>query len=104
VLLDENMPKVLVRLLSPEAQARTVQQQGWSGTKNGALLALVETAFDVFITMDRGIPHQQNLDAYAIALLEARSNRAADIAPLVPAIKQHLPAASPGTLVRFAVA
>ena len=32
---------------------------GWSGQKNGALLALAESEFDVLITIDQSIEHQQ---------------------------------------------
>jgi predicted nuclease of predicted toxin-antitoxin system len=61
VLLDENMPLGLVRLLAPEFDATTVQGEGWSGRRNGDLLGAAAEAFDVFITTDQGIPHQQNL-------------------------------------------
>lgn len=37
-LLDENLPRSLVRLLAPEIEAQTVQENGWSGRKNGDLL------------------------------------------------------------------
>jgi hypothetical protein len=59
-------------------------------------------SFDVFITTDRGIPHQQNLSRYAvgIVLLEARSNRAEDLAPLVPKLKAVLDAVAPGVVTR----
>jgi hypothetical protein len=67
VLLDESVPHDLVPLLVGH-DVQTVQGRGWAGTKNGALLALAEPDFDVFLTADRNIPHQQNLaafDAYA---------------------------------------
>lgn len=67
-LLDENMPKALIRLLAPEVEARTVQQEGWSGRKNGDLLSAASASFDIFITTDRGIPHQQNLSRYSIGM------------------------------------
>jgi hypothetical protein len=100
-LLDENMPKSLIRLLAPEIEARTVQQEGWRGLRNGDLLSTAAAAgFDAFITTDRGIPHQQNISQYGIGvgLLEAGSNRIEDLAPLVPEIKEHI-----GTLPRGAV-
>ena len=55
------MPKALVALLAPEVEARTVQQEGWAGRKNGKLLSAAAASFDVLITTDQGIPHQQNL-------------------------------------------
>ena len=102
-LLDENMPRALLRLLAPAVEARTVQQEGWSGRKNGDLLAAASAAFDVLITTDQGIPHQQNLSQYniGIILMEARSNRIEDLAPLVPEVKTALAAIAPGTLIRL---
>jgi hypothetical protein len=34
---------------------------GWAGIPDGELLRLAETEFDVFITVDRNLPFQQNL-------------------------------------------
>jgi hypothetical protein len=104
-LLDENMPKALVRLLAPEVEARTVQQEGWSGHKNGELLTVASESFDVLITTDRGIPHQQDLSRYeiGIVLLAARSNRIEDLAPLVPELKAGLDSVAPGVVLRVVV-
>ncbi|MGH2543941.1 MAG: DUF5615 family PIN-like protein [Ardenticatenaceae bacterium] len=104
VLLDENMPYRLVSLLSPELEVETVGQRGWKGMKNGELLRVAEKEFDAFITTDKGIPHQQNLldIALIILLLEVRSNRYDDIAPLKAAILQALESAQPGQVVRVA--
>jgi hypothetical protein len=58
VLLDECVPKALGRLLTGHA-TRTVAQEGWSGKKNGELLALLTAAgFEVFLTVDQGVRHQ----------------------------------------------
>jgi len=55
VLLDECLPAGLRREL-PGHDVMTVQQQGWAGTKNGALLPLVGAAgFAAFVTVDKGI-------------------------------------------------
>lgn len=104
-LLDENMLRALVGLLAPELVTRTVQQEGWKGLKNGDLLRVASASFDVFITTDRGIPHQQNLSRYAIGIivLEARSNRAEDLAALVPKVKERLGAVAPGVVFRLSV-
>lgn len=57
---------------------------GWPGVKNGQLLALAEADFDVFITVDRNLSFQQNLPQLDIAVivLQAPSNRLADLKPL----------------------
>jgi len=42
--------------------------RGWAGIKNGELLRLAETDFDLFITSDQNIRYQQNLAARKIAV------------------------------------
>jgi hypothetical protein len=53
----------------------------WAGTLDGDLLPLVAAEFDVFITVDRNLPYQQNLAVLdlAVLVLVARSNRLADL-------------------------
>jgi hypothetical protein len=71
---------------------------GWAGIKNGALLALAEQDFDVFITADRNLAFQQNLPKFNIAIivLHATSNRLADLRPLAPKILSTLSTLSKG--------
>ena len=102
MLLDENLPSKLTGLFAPEVEAVTVAQQGWRGKDSGELLALARREFDALATMDRGIPHQQNLEDLdlVILLLEAPSNRLVDLAPLVDEAKAALSEARPGDVVR----
>ena len=86
VLLDECVPKRLGRSLVGHA-VRTVPQEGWSGKKNGELLTLMASAgFEVLLTVDQSIPHQQNLQAagVAVVVMVGASNQLADLLPLVP--------------------
>jgi predicted nuclease of predicted toxin-antitoxin system len=85
LLLDECIDRKLAREF-PNYDVKTVPQMGWSGVKNGQLLALAEAEFDVFITVDRNLSFQQNLPQFDIAVivLQAPSNRLADLKPLVP--------------------
>lgn len=55
------------------------------------------------MTMDRGMPHQQNLSGldFVIVLLEAPSNRLADLASLVEGIEAALPEVRPGEVIRI---
>ena len=87
VLLDENLPWQLGALLAGHEYS-TVVRMGWGGLKNGRLLTLAAPKFDIFLTLDQGIPFQQNLGKYDIAvfLLRAHSNDLDDLKPLVPAI------------------
>ena len=66
ILLDEDLPRRLGVLLVGH-EASTVQRSGWSGIKNGRLLTLGATKFDVFLTMDGGLEFQQNLSTLPIA-------------------------------------
>lgn len=104
VLLDENLPRALTRLFEPHVEATTIGQVGWKGIKNGALLRKAENEFDVLITMDKGIPHQQNLSQVriGIVLLEAYSNRYEDLAPLMGSVNRELKTLQPGEIVRVA--
>ena len=101
ILLDEDLPWPLAPLLEGH-ETVPVQKAGWSGTKNGKLLALAATKFDVFLTMDGNLEYQQNLAALPIAVLvvEAVSNRMGDLVPLVPAILRNLEQIQPRTLRR----
>jgi hypothetical protein len=83
-----------------------VADMGWSGIKNGQLLTLAQSEFDVFVTVDRNLSFQQHLPKFAVAvlLLVAQSNRLADLIPLVPSIIAALPAAIKGTVSKISVA
>ena len=67
---------------------KTARQMDWTTIKNGALLTLASPHFDVFVTVDRNLSFQQNLDSFSIAVivLQAKTNRLADLRPLVPSL------------------
>lgn len=67
-------------------------REGWSGIKNGRLLALAATEFDALITVDKNLPYQQNTAALplAVLVLDAASNELTFLLPLVPALESHL--------------
>ncbi len=74
---------------------------GWSGTKNGELLARMrEERFDVFLTGDRNLQFQQHLpdSGIAVVLLKAKSTKLADTLPRMPELLTRLPSLQPGTI------
>ncbi len=87
LLLDENLPRLLLKHLAPHT-GKTVQQMRWSGTKNGRLLERASPEFDALVTIDQGLRFQQNLRNFDIGviLLDAPSNRPEDVVPLAPGI------------------
>ena len=66
----------------------TVPDAGWAGLSNGELLTKAQKTLDVFITVDRSLPEQQNLPKFEIAVivLRGRTNRLQDLLPLVPEV------------------
>ena len=98
ILLDESLPRDLASLL-PGHEVHTVQTAGWSGTKNGKLLALAAARFDAFITADRNLEFQQNLERLPIAVvvLMVRRTRIQAIEPLIPALLRLLDYLPPRT-------
>ena len=101
ILLDEDVPRRLGGSLVGH-EASTVPRNGWSGVKNGELLALAATKFDVFLTMDKNIAFQQNIAALPIAILVVRatSNRMEHLTPLLPEILRELDHLQPRSLRR----
>lgn len=99
ILLDESLPRDLIALL-PGHEVATVRTAGWSGVKNGKLLALAATRFDVFITADRNLEFQQNIAALpvAVVVLAARRTRIEAIRPLLPELLALLNQLAPRTL------
>jgi predicted nuclease of predicted toxin-antitoxin system len=97
ILLDECVDRRLAKDI-PGHFVKTVPQMGWATIKNGELLALAEKEFDVFITVDRNLSFQQNLSKFNIAVLvlQANSNRLADLKPLAPKVLSILPSLTKG--------
>lgn len=102
LLLDESVPSRLRRSL-PDHAVRTVVEMGWSGVKNGKLLALAADEFDAFITVDKNLPYQQNLATLpvAIVVLDAASNELTALLPLVPQLLRALSSMKPRTYVHI---
>lgn len=103
ILLDECLPKDLRKYLVGH-QCKTIPEAGFSGKGNGELLALAErTGWEVFLSIDQGIQYQQNLAGRTLSLIiiRAKSNRLADLLPLVPGILGALRGIKPGRLVRI---
>ncbi|MFN0198219.1 MAG: DUF5615 family PIN-like protein [Planctomycetaceae bacterium] len=91
ILLDESLPRRLGRELLGH-DAVTVTERGWSGTKNGDLLRLAASEFDVFLTADQNLQYQQNLSTLplSIIVLIAPDNKLETLCLLVPEVLDHL--------------
>jgi len=102
LLLDECLPKRLKRELV-EHTVITVPEQGWASKKNGELLRLAENEFDVFITADKNLPYQQNLQNInlAVVILIAPNNSLETLKLLMPQVRAVLETIQLGQVVRI---
>ena len=98
VLLDENVDRLLRALFDPAFEVVTARERGWDGKKNGELLRAAAAEFDVFVTMDRNLPHQQNLRVLdlAVVVIRSRSNAFLAVAPLMDRVNEAIRTAEAG--------
>ena len=100
LLLDECVVHDLKRDLIGHEVA-TVVEAGFGGLENGELLRAASGTFDVLITVDKNLPHQQNISSLEIAvlILVAPGINYPDLKPLVPEVLAALPIIKPGELL-----
>jgi hypothetical protein len=97
VLFDHGTPRGIARAL----QGHTVKEaraQGWDTLSNGELLKAAEEAgFDVLLTTDTNLPHQQNLESRKLAIVILSKNRWSLVRPMLQQSASTVNAARPGT-------
>ncbi len=84
----------------PGREVTTVAEAKWAGVKNGRLLQLAATRFEVRLTVDRNLEYQQSFSSLTIAVIvvDAPSNDIEVFRPLMPRVLQALPNAKPGVV------
>ncbi len=99
ILLDECVDWRLLRDLT-EYDAKTVKQLGWEHVDDGSLLALAADRFDVFVTVDKDLPNEQDITEFEIAVivLRGRTTRIVDLRELLGLLHQALRRAQPRQL------
>lgn len=101
VLLDECLP-LDFRHDFPGHDVHTAEWAGFKGKKNGELLQAAQAAgYEVFLTVDQGIPHQAPLGSMTIAVvvLRSRTNQLEDLRLLTDAVLEALESISRGRIV-----
>jgi len=97
ILLDENVPEG-VRGQLPGFSVVTVPEMGWAGLTNGELLATAEQAgFDLMVTGDKNLAHQQNLAKRRIAIVALGTTHWATIRANPQPVQDAVQAAMPGS-------
>jgi predicted nuclease of predicted toxin-antitoxin system len=93
ILLDECVTKRLKPLLSRH-QVATVTEKGWSGLKNGQLMAAASgERFDILLTIDKNLQHQQNIGKYPliVVILNTSSSKLEMLLTFLPSFEKQLP-------------
>lgn len=87
VLLDHCMPRRFAGLL-PGHIVRTSKSMGWADLQNGRLLQAASEAFDVVITVDRNLAHQQAASTLPVTVIAIQSvdTRFPALAALAPEV------------------
>ncbi|HEY2322299.1 MAG TPA: hypothetical protein VGJ82_05475 [Thermoanaerobaculia bacterium] len=101
VLVDESLPVALAAELKNH-EVSTVRAREWLGLRNGVLLrAAVDASFEVLLTADKALRHQQNLERIGIGvvLVSRVRNRMRDLHPLLPPILDAIAQVKPGQLI-----
>lgn len=98
VLLDENVDRLLKSHFHSDFEVATVPEQGWAGLRDRELLQRAEARFDVLVTMDQSLPHQQNLATFelAVVVLEAPSNAFPVVVQLMGKVNEEVRRAQAG--------
>jgi hypothetical protein len=100
VLLDECVTRYLKRDFSGH-EVFTVEEAGFKGLRNGRLLQAMSGHFDVLVTVDQNLQYQQNLSAYALAVVVLKAWRSTYpmLKPLMPELLERLETIKPGEVV-----
>jgi predicted nuclease of predicted toxin-antitoxin system len=104
VLLDECLPEELMASVTQLGHTcGTARRAGFGAMKNGKLLASAEGQWDVLLTSDQHMKHQQNLAGrkISVVILRGKRNRLEDLEPLMDACGRALRSISPGEIVEI---
>ncbi|MEM9674829.1 MAG: hypothetical protein AAF992_19705 [Bacteroidota bacterium] len=94
---DENVPRQLKRdileISGTSHEVYTVREKGWNGKLNGELLkSMLDDQFEVLVTADKNLQHQQNFNQYPIPVVVLHTYRITYeyLSPLIPKLNELL--------------
>lgn len=97
VLFDQGTPVPIRRYLAHHT-VRTTFEHGWDTLANGELLAGAEQlGYEVFVTTDKNLRHQQNLSSRRIAVVVIMAAQWPGLEPHVGLVVAAVDAAAPGS-------
>jgi len=97
VLFDQNAPRPLSRFLVKHVVARAAEL-GWEELANADLIGVAETqGFEVLVTADRNLRHQQNLTNRKLAIVVLPWGQWFKVRPHLTEVVRAVDAATPGS-------
>ena len=103
ILFDNGTPRGVATALLDHVVEES-RSHGWDTLRNGELLDAAEAAgFDVFVTTDRNLRHQQNLTGRRIAIVVLGKGRWRFIKNRLGEIAAAASAATPGSFVEVEI-
>lgn len=103
VLLDNCTPRGVASCLRAH-DVEECRSRGWDRLRNSALLEVADAAgFDVFVTSDQGIPHQQNLARRKIAIVVLGTGTWELLRSHLSQIRAAVDSARPGSLTQVPI-
>ena len=103
LLFDQGTPVPLRHALAGHAVS-TAYEMGWASLANGDLLDAAERDFDVLVTTDQNLPHQQNLKGRQLAILILPTTSWPTLKDLLREVEAALAALEPGSVTRLPLA
>lgn len=102
ILLDECVNAGLKKAF-PNHAVQTVSGAGWRGIHDRPLLALAESKFDVFVTIDSNIDKQCRLadSSMGFLILAVRDNRIESYRDLFPLLESAAQSVRPGGVIHL---
>ena len=102
LLVDECVPRPLVRAMAA-LNPQTVQQLGWTGMKNGRLLARAAEKFDVLFTVDRDFAGLSDTADHPIGvvIIQVGSTDFERLLPHLDAVSVAIAEVRPGSVRRI---
>tara|TARA_B110000196_G_scaffold249853_1_gene219105 strand:+ start:118 stop:438 length:321 start_codon:yes stop_codon:yes gene_type:complete len=103
VFFDQGTPVPLRNLLDSH-QVETAYERGWNQLTNGNLLAEVaREGFQIFVTTDKNMTQQQNLDAIPFAIIVLSTTSWPRIQPAFIQVLQAIDNAIPGIVTSVTI-
>lgn len=91
-----------VREAFPGHSVQTVKGMGWGGISNGKLMALAQDNFDVFLTVDKNLEHQQNRAKlpFGVVVVIGADNNIRFFRPIFTRLRQGVESMGRGQVIR----